>query len=154
MGLQPGVADAGASQPGRANPFTWDVSETGKEIGLTYGLEGADSIGLSMHCQRGSGRVQFGYRTDEGRRTHAYGAQWKTKAVLASGSAKRRYAADAEAGELGPYVTARTSSGDPVLAAFGRSGRMTVDGARQDAGGAGDLRHIRSFLARCRPVRR
>jgi hypothetical protein len=149
MAPKTGVAEISATLAARVSTFSWEIAVTGNQVSLTYGVEGTDSVGLGMQCQRGSGRVRFGYRLDEQADTHAYGAQWGAKITLASGSLARRYIAHGEASELGPYVTAETSSRDPALVAFGRSGRISIDGWRQDASGAAELRHIREFLARC-----
>lgn len=152
VGLALLVASCGVSAKPRsaeAPPLNWNLHE-GEVARLSFELSDTDIVGLSFRCRPGSGRVAMGYVGDENLAAgHGPGQRWRSDLTLASGRAVRTYKARSYFGEGGPEHTAETSSGDPVLQAFARSGSVSLNRVDQNAWSDAERSAIARFFDLC-----
>ncbi len=114
---------------------------------LAYGPANSDDLGLMLQCRMGSRRVQV---SDLARR----GARGDAVLTLASGAArsplKAKVMTDEESGQ--PLASAQAPTDLPALAAFRRSGQLSVElaGRQEDmAANAAERASIARFFAAC-----
>jgi hypothetical protein len=133
---------------GGSDAFNW-MYGAGPPPGLSYGEPETDNVWASFGCETRSGRVKL-HITSGGEPAHAYGSHWRARVRMASGDRRRAYMARGEGGDLGEEISAVIPTRDPVLRAFAQSGRLSIDGYRQNAETPAERRAIRAFLAACR----
>ena len=139
------MAASSARQPASAS-WNYDPGEDPQKLG--FGVDGTDMVGLILECDRGAGRVKL-WTVDSGEPTHAYRAHWSAHMALASGGHRHRYAARGKGADLGEMRSVEVSTDDPVLTAFGASGRLSFDGVPMNAKAAAERPMIRGFFQAC-----
>jgi hypothetical protein len=128
-------------------------NDNGDDASLAYGRAQSDDVGLMLQCRKGSRRIEV----SDTARTPARGA---VSLTLASGKAvsslKAQLTRDPESGQF--LASAAAPSDTPALAAFRRSGRLSVTlmgQAQSLAAAPGEQASIDRFFAACeRPPRR
>lgn len=155
VGLALLVASCGVSaEPHSAEkpPFTWTVAE-GAPAKLVFGIPNTEIAGLAFTCQPGSGTVSISYVGDEDvAAAHTSGQRWTSSLTLASGRATRSYDARSHFGQEGPEHLAETTSADPVLQAFSRSGKISLNRIDQNAWDERERAAVERFFRICQPT--
>jgi hypothetical protein len=142
---------ASASQG--ADTLAWHLSDEDVRMKLAYGQADTDNVGLILRCHPGTGIVYLRWPLDEAAGVgRPYGAKWSSEIRLASGRKNERLAVEVENGDSGPEATADPSAYGPVMKAFAKTGRISVDGTAQHAQTSGERRAIRQFMDLCYEV--
>ena len=138
-----------SAEPRLADGFGLYFQDEGSDVKLVYGLADSDDVALMLQCSKGAGEVQV---TDVARDSA------RPVLVLASNDGVSVLAASLQPNPEGaaPLLAAQATVDSPALAAFRRTGRISVRN--------GDFRYgvaatgeegaaVRRFFAACGPAR-
>jgi hypothetical protein len=137
------------SEPRLADGFGLHFQDEGSDVKLAYGLADSDDVALMLQCSKGAGEVQV---TDVARDSA------RPVLVLASSDGVSVLSASLQPNPEGqaPLLAAQTSVASPALAAFRRTGRISVRNGdfRYGITATGDERAaVGRFFAACGPAR-
>jgi hypothetical protein len=101
-----------------SSAYVWNFFFDGDEARLAYGRPNSDEVGLMMTCVPHSGALALSDVAEPGRKV----------LTLVSGPARSDLAGASEPDPLtgGELIEAAATIGDPAIAGFARSGRLTV----------------------------
>ena len=137
------------SEPRLADGFGLHFQDEGSDVKLAYGLADSDDVALMLQCAKGAGMVQV---TDVARDSA------RPVLVLASNDGISVLTASLQPNPEGvaPLLAAETSVDSPALAAFRRTGRISVRNGdfRYGIMSTGSERaEVGRFFAACGPTR-
>ena len=154
-------ATAAQAQDGRV--WTLANDKTQPEVALVYGAPNSDDLVMGLRCPRGTGQVTASFlveaRLADRRENDVWvdkigrPAPWPTSVTLASGLASATLRGQASADDLngGSLLSAEVATRAPVIAAFKKTGVMTLTGLGETKSAPPvPLKQVRPFLSACK----
>ncbi|MDP3869864.1 hypothetical protein [Phenylobacterium sp.] len=155
------TATAAQAQDGRV--WTLANDKTLPEVALVYGAPNSDDLVIALRCPRGTGQVTAAFlveaRLADRRENEVWvdkigrPAPWPTSVTLASGLASATLRGQASADDLnrGSLLSAEVATRAPVIAAFRKTGVMTLTGLGETRSAPPvPLKQVRPFLSACK----
>ena len=157
------TATAAQAQAPDGRVWTLANDKTLPEVALVYGAPNSDDLVIGLRCPRGTGQVTASFRAEArlaDRRENdlwvdkiGRPAPWPTSVTLASGLASATLRGQAKADDLngGSLVSAEVATRAPVIAAFRKTGVLTLTGLGETQRASPvPLKQVRPFLSACR----
>lgn len=154
-------ATAAQAQDGRV--WTLANDKTLPEVALVYGASNSDDLVMALRCPRGTGQVTTSFlveaRLADRQENNVWvdkigrPAPWPTSVTLASGLASATLRGQASADDLngGSLLSAEVATRAPVIAAFKKTGVMTLTGLGETRSAPPvPLKQVRPFLSACK----
>lgn len=154
---------ATAAQAQEARLWTLSNDKTLPEVVLVYGVPNSDDVVAALRCPRGTGQITAAFpvaaRLADRRENDIWidkigrRAPWPTSVNVASGLASATLRGHASADDLdgGSLLTAEVATRAPVIAAFRKTGVITLSGLGETKSTPPvPLKQVRPFLSACK----
>jgi hypothetical protein len=155
------TATAAQAQDGRV--WTLSNDKTLPDVALVYGAPNSDDVVAALRCPRGTGQVIASFpvgarladRLENDIWVDKIGRQapWPASVTVASGLASATLRGHASADDLngGSLLTAELATRAPVIAAFKKTGVITLSGLGETKSTPPvPLKQVRPFLSACK----
>ncbi len=155
------TATAAQAQDGRV--WTLSNDKTLPDVALIYGAPNSDDVVAALRCPRGTGQITAAFpvgarladRLENDVWVDKIGrpAPWPASVTLASGLASATLRGQASADDLngGSLLTAEVATRAPVIAAFKKTGVITLSGLGETKSAPPvPLKQVRPFLSACK----
>lgn len=133
------------------------------DVTLVYGAPNSDDVVIALRCPRQTGQISASFPVTVKLADHRQGevwvdkigrpAPWPTSVTVASGGASATLRGQASADDLngGSLLSAEVATRAPVIAAFKKTGVITLSGLNETQGAPPvPLKQVRPFLSACR----